>query len=152
MNLLRGLPASGMLEKGSLASASSEKLIGSRQIDSRHLHLLFVPKANANGTFADASAVVGGSVDGVDNPQVFVACVVDVFLLTDEAAARKQFAEPLAKEFLHGNVRRGDDVACSRLLGDAEVLCQHKARGLEDDLDKGMYHRCERCFPLQRYK
>ena len=26
------------------------------------------------------------------------------------------------------------------------------ARGLEDDLDKGMYHRRERCFPLQRYK
>ena len=73
------------VEECSLAALSMEEFVGARQIDDTRLHVVVVPESYADSALSYATGIVCRAVDRVDNPCVFVGCVVDVLFLADEA-------------------------------------------------------------------
>ena len=65
-----------------------EQLISAGNIHHSHLHVIMVLQSHADGTLVDAAAVVGGAVDRVDYPCVFMPGVIDVLFLAQESRLR----------------------------------------------------------------
>ena len=73
------------VEVCALTVFSMEEFVGARQIDDTHLHVAVVPESYADSALSYTTGIVCRAVDRVDNPCVFVGCVVDIFFLADEA-------------------------------------------------------------------
>ena len=86
-----------------------------------------VSQPDANAALADATGIVGCTVDGVNYPNVFVRQVVLVLFLAEKAAIGQKLLETDAQELLNGHVGRGDDVGYSLFLCHLEVVCEHEA-------------------------
>ena len=71
-----------------LAFLGMKHLIGAGNIHHSHLHLVVVFQSHADGTLVDAAAIVGGTVDRVDYPRVFMLGVIDVLFLAQESRLR----------------------------------------------------------------
>ena len=73
------------VEECAFAALGMEEFVGAREIDYTHLHVVIMPETYADGALAYTTGIVGCAVDRVDNPCVFVGCIVDVLFLADEA-------------------------------------------------------------------
>ena len=96
MKLLCGFAALRMMQEGALATLSREKLVGTRQVYNSRLHKIPVFQSHTDGTFTYAPTVVGCSVDGINNPHIFMRKVMCIFFFAEETATRKEYAEMLA--------------------------------------------------------
>ena len=81
-----------------------KQFVGSRQIDNRHDHLVSFAQPDTDGTMLDASTVVGGSVDGVDDPSVGRCYRPLILLFAQKTASGQLLRQPFTQIVLYGQV------------------------------------------------
>ena len=131
-----------IVQIGTTASDGMEELIGARDIHHPHQHLLPMFQPHTDGTLVDAAAVVGGAVNGVDNPSVFVLAIVDILFLAEKARIRHYCRESFAEEVLHSQIRGGHDIFISPLLLYLKSVGDHPSGCITNDTNQlfNRYH------------
>lgn len=120
--------------EGASTTCGMEELARARQIDDTEDEVACPAQPYTDGALVDATGIVAGAVDGIDDPGVFVLGVADVVLLAEEAGAGEQLGKVLHEVLLYGYVAGGDDVSHVSLLANDEIVRQHQRGCLTDDI------------------
>ena len=93
-------------------------------------------EGDADAAARDAPGVVRRSVYRVDDPDIFVVEVREVFLLAEEAAPGEKFRQSSGQEVLHGHVGGRHDILPGALIVHLEPSRPvHQRPRFPDDLD-----------------
>ena len=79
-----------------------------------------------------SAGIVRRPVDRVDDPDILVVEILQVFLLAEEAAPGEKFRQSSGQEVLHGHVGGRHDVLQGSFLLHGESVPDHQAGGLPD--------------------
>ena len=128
------------IEESTLMTNGCEEFFRTGKENSRELHVIVVLQSHADGTLVNATAVIGRTVDGINNPRVFMVESMTVFFLTKETASRQQCGQFPLQEFLNGKIGRSDDIRKTLLLRNLKSVSKHQPGCFSDDIGQTGNH------------
>jgi hypothetical protein len=128
---LEGKPVARRL---SLRALGHEQLLEVRVVDDAQGHPLVDLQGDGDREEGQAVGVVGGTVEGIDDPAAARASVLGAPLLGQDGVVGKGGAEGVHDERLRARVHLGDEIGGGALVGDAagasELATEEAAGGL----------------------